>query len=130
MIKLPEKDSKEYIELSESMHQIHLVSWFRKAFPGVIIYSIPNGGNRHVATAVKLKAEGTLPGVPDLFIPGWNLHVEMKRAKGGKLSKNQKEMIEYLEQTCGHTVLVGHGFYDAQEKILKFAEKRKNDYGF
>jgi len=40
----------------------------------------------------------------------------MKRAKGGVLSAYQKDWIVYLE-SIGHTVIVGHGFDDAKEKV-------------
>jgi hypothetical protein len=50
--------------------------------------------------------------VPDLFVPEWGLWIEMKRAKGGKVSKDQKEWLEYLDY-CGYTVIVGLGKTDA-----------------
>lgn len=108
---------------SEHLHQVATVSWFRKTFPGVSIFAIPNGESRHVATAVKLKAEGVVAGIPDLFVPEWKLFIEMKRAKYGYLSKNQKEVINYLTGV-GYGVIVGHGFDDAKSKILDFVEKK------
>lgn len=35
---------------------------------GVLMTAIPNGGFRHKATAAKLKAEGVVPGVPDILV--------------------------------------------------------------
>jgi hypothetical protein len=57
--------------------------------------------------------------VPDLFIPAWGLWVEMKREKGGVLSIDQADWIEYLE---GHqyTCLVTKGCGDAKQQISKF----------
>ena len=66
------------------------------------IFAIPNGGARHPAVAYKLKAEGVLRGVPDLYIPEWKLWIEMKRIKGGVLSDDQKDWIEYLESVGDH----------------------------
>jgi len=43
----------------------------------------------------------------------------MKRASGGRLSPDQKEMIAYLER-IGHCVIVGKGAADASKKILEF----------
>jgi hypothetical protein len=63
-----------------------------------------------------LKAEGVQAGVPDLCIPAWNLWVEMKRAKGGTISPEQKDWIAYLEG-IGHRVIVGRGFEDARRQI-------------
>ena len=72
--------------------------------------------------AKRLKAEGVVRGIPDLFIPQWNLWVEMKRVSGGRLSPEQKAMIIYLE-SIGNTVIVGKGAADASKQILEF----KND---
>ena len=62
-------------------------------FPNVLIFSIPNGGQRSLITAKILKAEGTVSGVADLQIMkakhGYNgLFIEMKYGKG-KQSENQ-----------------------------------------
>jgi hypothetical protein len=96
---------------------VRLVSWFRRAYPNIRIFAIPNGGGRTTGTGAALKAEGVVAGVPDLFCPAWNLWIEMKRSKGGRLSPEQKDWIEYLE-AVGHTVIVGYGFEDAKAKIL------------
>ncbi len=76
-------------------------------------------GKRSVATGKKLKAEGVKPGVPDLYIPAWNLWIEMKRVKGGRVSPEQKDWHEYLE-FIGDTVIVGKGAEDASRKVLEF----------
>jgi hypothetical protein len=86
----------------------------------VRIFAIPNGGRRAMKTAKMLKATGVLKGVPDLYVPGWNLWIEMKRAKGGKLSPEQKSMLAYLENECLHNVIVGHGFEDARNQVLEY----------
>jgi hypothetical protein len=102
--------------MTEDQEQMLFVQWFRRQYPTIRIFSIPNGGARHPAVAAKLKATGTSAGVPDLFIPAWSTWVEMKRAKGGRLSEVQKDWIAYLE-SIGHKVLVGHGFEDAMAKV-------------
>ena len=43
----------------------------------------------------------------------------MKRQKGGRLSPEQKAMIEYLG-TCGYSVIVAHGADDAIKETLLF----------
>lgn len=103
--------------VSEDQEQMLFVQWFRMQYPSVMIWHIPNGGHRHPAVAAKMKALGVVPGVPDLHIPAWKLWVEMKRAKGGKLSPEQKVVIPYLE-SIGDQVIVGHGFEDAKQKVL------------
>ena len=77
----------------ESKLQIECVKWFRLQFSNVLIFSIPNGGQRSLITAKILKAEGTVSGVADLQImkakKGYNgLFIEMKYGKG-KQSENQ-----------------------------------------
>jgi hypothetical protein len=102
--------------MTEDQEQMLFVQWFRRQYPTIRIFSIPNGGARHPAVAAKLKATGTSAGVPDLHVPEWNLWIEMKRAKGGRLSELQKDWIAYLEG-LGHSVIVGHGFEDAMAKV-------------
>jgi len=85
----------------------------------VLIFAIPNGEKRAITVAKRLKAEGVVRGIPDLFIPQWNLWVEMKRVSGGRLSPEQKAMIGYLEGV-GHKVIVGKGAADASKQILEF----------
>lgn len=101
---------------SEHLEQVRLVSWFRRTFPGVRILAIPNGGARSGIQGAKLKAEGVSPGIPDLFVPEWRLWVEMKRAKGGTVSPEQKDWMAYLEGV-GYRCIVGRGFEDARQQI-------------
>lgn len=108
---------------SEHLEQSGLVTWFRGKFPGVLIFAIPNGGHRSITEAKRLKDEGVTPGVPDLYVPSWSLWIEMKRVQGGRLSREQKDMIEYL-QSIGHTVIVGKGATDASRQVLEFLSSR------
>lgn len=105
--------------LSEHYEQATFVAWFRQTYPSVRIFAIPNGGSRSRTQGAKLKLEGVTPGVPDLFIPAWNLWVEMKRSVGGRLSAEQKDWISYL-QDVGHCAIVCAGCNDAQEKVRQF----------
>ena len=70
-----------------------------------------------MAQGASLKAEGVVPGIPDLFVPAWLLWVEMKRETGGVVSPIQRDWIAYLEG-IGHRVIVGRGFEDARRQIL------------
>jgi hypothetical protein len=101
---------------SEHLEQVRLVSWFRKTYPDVRIFAIPNGGGRSMAQGAALKAEGVSPGVPDIFIPAWSLWVEMKKESGGTVSPVQKDWIAYLEG-IGHKVIIGRGFEDAKRQV-------------
>lgn len=101
---------------TEHVEQRELVSWFRKTHPEVRILAIPNGSQRSRTTGAKLKAEGVVAGVPDLFVPAWNLWIEMKRADGGSTSAVQKDWHAYL-RAIGHTVLVCAGFLQAKSDL-------------
>ena len=107
---------------SEHSEQVGFVNWFRAKYPDTLIFAIPNGEKRSISVATRLKAEGVTRGIPDLYIPSCNLWVEMKRATGGRLSPDQKKVIEYL-RSVGHTVIVGKGAGDASKQVLEFLEK-------
>lgn len=109
---------------SEHEEQVGFVAWFRWQFPGVMIFAIPNGEHRSMSVAKRLRAEGVLPGVPDLFVPEWRLWIEMKRVKGGRLSADQRVIIGGLE-SMGYSVIVGMGARDASEKVLRFLEDQR-----
>lgn len=102
---------------SEHEEQVRLVHWFKKQYPDVGIFAIPNGGHRNKVTAYKMKMEGQSKGVPDLFIPEWQMFIEMKRQKGGRLSPEQKGWKQYLD-SVGYRVEVCHGFEEAKQTIM------------
>lgn len=103
--------------MSEHIDQVRTVGWFRATFRDVLIFAIPNGGQRSRTAGYKLKLEGVVAGVPDLFIPEWRLFVEMKK-EGGRLSPAQKELIPILE-SAGYQCLVCYGFDDFKSQITQ-----------
>jgi hypothetical protein len=107
---------------SEHQEQVGLLNWFHLQFPNVLIFAIPNGEKRAITVAKRLKAEGVVRGIPDLFVPEWNLWIEMKRTQGGRLSPEQRDIIKRLENV-GHTVIVGIGAAHASEQILHYLKK-------
>lgn len=108
---------------SEDHEQMHFVQWFRRTYPGVLIYAIPNGGARPPAVAAKMKATGTVKGILDLHVPAWGLWIEMKRQKGGRVSPEQREVMEHLE-SIGHTCMVCEGNEKAQQMTQAFVAER------
>jgi hypothetical protein len=66
---------------------------------GAVAFAVGNGGKRHAKVAIAMKAEGVTAGVPDIFIlHGCQVYfLEMKKPKGGKVSKEQKIMMARLE---------------------------------
>ena len=110
---------------SEHSEQVGFINWFRVKYPNVLIFAIPNGEKRAITVAKRLKAEGVVRGIPDLFIPQWTLWVEMKRISGGRLSTEQKAMILYLEGV-GQKVIVAKGAGDASKQILEFCNEKNS----
>lgn len=94
------------------------VQWFRREYTGVLIFAIPNGGVRGKIAAAKLKAEGVVRGIPDLYVPEWKLWIEMKRVKGGRLSQDQRDILRYLAEF--DNTIVAMGFEDAKRQVRQF----------
>jgi hypothetical protein len=117
-----EAQKKEEVPL-EADEQKELVSWFRQTYPDVLIFAIPNGGSRHALEAINLKAQGIVPGIPDLYVPEWRLWIEMKRTKGWELSEEQEKIRRYLIEKCNDYYILGIGCDDAKSKILAFRQK-------
>ena len=106
---------------TEHLEQVTLISWYRRTYKNELLIAIPNGGKRHIKTAVAMKQEGVSKGFPDLFLPVPNskfygLFIEMKRQKGGIVSKEQKSWLEYLN-SVGYQATVCKGFLEAKEVI-------------
>lgn len=89
-----------------------------------LLFAIPNGGERNVIVAARLKAEGVRSGVPDLFLAFSNgdfngLFIEMKKQKGGRVSDSQKTYIELLQKR-GYCAVVCNGWMEAKEEIERY----------
>lgn len=69
---------------------------------------VPNGGKRDPRTGAAMKRHGVKPGVPDIliFTPGHDgkpTAIELKRIKGGQVSKEQKQWLLDLQNAGWHT---------------------------
>jgi len=111
---------------TEHQEQVLFIQWFRRQYPDIRIFAIPNGEARSASAGARLKAEGVSAGVPDLFIAAWNVWIEMKRSKGGSVSAKQKDWILYLE-SVGHQVFVCKGADSAIAVAKEIAKKVDND---
>ena len=118
---------------SESAEQQALFRWWRlfqpKLAPGRVMYAIPNGGRRDAVTGARLKAEGVLAGVPDVFLaapvaPYAGLYIEMKRRNGGRATPAQKAMLATLEAS-GYAVAVCYGWREAAEEVMRYLEEKR-----
>ena len=88
----------------ESNLQQGCFAWFNLQYPQYygLLFAIPNGGHRHIVTALRIRAEGAISGVADLIllVPTNKYHglcIEMKYGKG-KQSQNQKEWQTKVEK--------------------------------
>lgn len=104
--------------------QVACVRWFRLQYPQHIIFAIPNGGQRNVVVAAKMKAEGVTAGVPDLFVPHptkiyHGLFIEMKNGRKGRLSESQRQMISLLMRQ-GYACVVARDFEEFQFKVMRY----------
>lgn len=91
-----------------------------------LLFSVPNGGQRHVAVAAKLKSEGVKSGVPDVFLPvarngKHGLFLEFKTEKG-RLSENQKLWLTRLKEQ-GYATGVPRSFMDAKEMVMHYLDE-------
>ena len=122
---------------SEHEEQVAFIEWCQRhegRYPALrCLFAIPNGGARNIVVARKLKAEGVKTGVPDLFLPmprsphgGGRIYaglfVEMKRRKGGTLSKSQRWWKARLE-ACGYRVEVCRGWEEAARVVTEYLGK-------
>ena len=118
----------------EHDEQVALFSWakeYEKQYPPLqLLYAIPNGGYRHRATAVNLKAEGVKAGVPDCFLPVvctakdgvvyHGLYIELKRAdRKNHPTSEQLVWISRLRAE-GYRVEVCYGANDAVRVIIDY----------
>ena len=84
--------------------QCAIVKWFYYAYPqyrGGCLFAVPNGGQRNIQTASRLKAEGVFSGVADLLLlvarhDYHGLCVEVKTMVG-RQSENQKAWQKVIE---------------------------------
>jgi VRR-NUC domain-containing protein len=123
LVKLGVKRRAKPREL-ERRHQVALIKWVRSvktAYPVLkLLYAVPNGGDRNLRVARKLKAEGVLAGVADLCLPaarrGYHgLYIEMK-SEVGVATKEQKEFLRGVSGE-GYCAVIAHGFDEAKTTL-------------
>jgi hypothetical protein len=102
---------------TEHVEQCAVISWARKnayRYPCLNwLYANVNGQNKTIKERAYFKAEGLTSGVADLFLPDprgsfCGLYIEMKRRKGGKISPEQEEFIEWAKSR-GYAARIAFG---------------------
>lgn len=109
----------------ESELQRACVRWFRMQYPQYLLFHVPNGGKRNAREAARFKAEGVVPGIPDLFLAvgrhGFHgLFIEMKAGKN-TTTPEQKEMMERLYR-AGYSCAVCRSFEEFQIEVMKYLQ--------
>jgi hypothetical protein len=108
----------------ERAHQVTLIKWVRTVsdiYPVLkLLYAVPNGGDRNIRVARKLKAEGVLSGVADLCLPaarrGYHgLYLEMK-SEEGVAKKEQKEFLRHVSAE-GYCAVIAQGVDEAKATL-------------
>ena len=120
--------------LSEYQEQCLVVEYCElKHIP---IYAIPNSNdmsstNRMLAIKImrKLKRSGLRPGFPDLCIPVMSnnyggMYIELKKAKNGVVTDNQKKWIALLNKR-GYLAMVCNGAMEAIKEINNYVSYLK-----
>lgn len=113
----------------EHSEQVTLMQWWALAchgfgVPEACLFAIPNGGERNVIVASKLKAEGVRAGVPDLFLACGSscfngLFIEMKKTRGGRVSEAQRAYLDMLTER-GYLAVVCNGWLEAKQIIEQY----------
>ena len=113
----------------EHTEQVNLMKWWALAcrtyqLDERMLFAIPNGGQRNIIVAAKMKQEGIRSGIPDLFlaVPKKDYHglfIEMKKVKGGRVSENQKEMINVFNN-FHYLAIVCNGWIEAKKAIEEY----------
>lgn len=100
----PKRQNEHYL-------QRECVKWFRFVHSqhSMLLFAIPNGGARSKATAGKLKAEGVVRGVADLFlaVPNRKYHgffIEMKYGKNNLTADQIEFRNKVVKQGYKHSV--------------------------
>jgi hypothetical protein len=119
---------------TEDNHQAAFFCW--AALPEVqthfpefreLLFAIPNGGERNIKVAAKLKATGTKRGVSDIFlaVPRGIYHglwIELKKV-GGKASTEQLRFID-AARSAGYAACVVVGWEAARDATVSYMQLR------
>jgi len=108
----------------EYWDQVNIVSWLKLQYPYVLFTASAGGMRTSIGTATKMKRMGYSKGTPDLWImeccEGYNgLIIELKKKKGGVLSKEQKEWLRRLNER-GFKAVCCKGYDDAEKTIKEY----------
>ena len=116
---------------SESAEQKAFFRWLRmmqvQRWPNLVCFAVPNGGARDAITGARLRLEGVLAGVPDIFLAKaasgkYGMFIEMK-TKRGRVSERQRDLFPLLE-AAGYAVVVARGWKEAADAVEMYLAGR------
>jgi len=99
----------------------------RRGVPGLWWCHVPNGGYRGAIEAAIFKSLGVIAGVPDLLLifSGKTYGLELKAAKGGRLSPAQIRTQEQMRQ-AGAIVATATGIDEALQQLESWGLLKHN----
>lgn len=109
----------------EEDFQIGVVRMLRMA--GHFVFAVPNGGNRNLREAARLKAQGVMAGVSDLILilPRKIYFIELKNPNGkGRQSPNQRWFEEQVT-ALGYKYLI----WDKCPQVEDFINAHRKEVG-
>jgi hypothetical protein len=126
------RTKKIHLKMKNREHELQraCVDWFALAYSehNGMLFAIPNGGYRHLSVARKLRAEGVVSGIPDLFLaiprngfPG--MFIEMKVGRN-KPTQMQTFRMKQLTRR-GYKCVVCRSLEQFMDIIEKYMTKSK-----
>jgi hypothetical protein len=93
--------------------------------PNLVVFHVPNGGKRNLIEAARLKAAGTMAGIPDLVLvaDGRASFLELK-AQRGKLSAAQ-DLAQAALRKAGARVETAYGIDQAIDVLKQWGLVRE-----
>ena len=113
--------------LEQQLQRSVLAHLGRRGMPGLWWCHVPNGGYRGAIEAAIFKSLGVIAGVPDLLLifSGKTYGLELKAAKGGRLSPAQIRTQEQMRQ-AGAIVATVTGIDEALQQLESWGLLKHN----
>lgn len=111
---------KKTTSVSEALEGKAFVRWLREQ-RGILFSHLAQNTPTTLEAAARLRAEGVRRGVPDYLIvsktdPERHVFIELKRRKGGKVSKDQQQWLCAL----GNYAHVAYGWHEAKDIVERY----------
>ncbi len=113
----------EHVDQVEHDLQKRCLTWFRLAYPQLLLIGIPNAAKRTRAERGRLLSEGLTKGIPDLLLayPAGEHHalwIEMKTVNGRP--SNAQIKIQAHLRALGYAVIMPRTFDEFQQQVNEY----------